>query len=43
MMLAEFDEAAQQRGAAVLKYNELLEDLERDQLPTISLSGQPVA
>ena len=43
MMLAEFDEAVEQRAAAVIKYNELLEDLERDQLPVVSLGGLPIA
>ena len=43
MMLAEFDEAAEQRAAAILKYNELLEDLGRNQLPTVSLGGPPIA
>ena len=43
MMLAEFDEAAEQRAAAILKYNELLEALGRDQLPVVSLGGLPIA
>ena len=43
MLLAEFDEAVEQRAAAILKYNALLEDLQRDQLPVVSLGGLPVA
>ena len=43
MMLAEFDEAVEQRAAAVIKYAALLEDLQRDQLPVISLGGPPIA
>ena len=42
-MLAEFDEAVEQRAAAILKYNPLLEDLQRDQLPVMSLGGLPIA
>jgi hypothetical protein len=43
MLLAEFDEAVEQRAAAILKYNALLEDLQRDQLPVVSLGGLPIA
>ena len=43
MLLAEFDEAVEQRAAAILKYNALLEGLERDQLPIVSLGGPPIA
>ncbi len=43
MLLAEFDEAVEQRAAAILKYNALLEGLQRDQLPTVSLGGLPIA
>ena len=43
MMLAEFDEAAEQRAAAIINYNALLEDLQRDQLPVVSLGGLPIA
>ena len=43
MLLAEFDEAVEQRAAAILKRNALLEDLQRDQLPTVSLGGGPIA
>ncbi len=43
MMLAEFDEAPEQRAAAVIKYNALLEDLQRNQLPIVSLGGLPIA
>lgn len=43
MMLAEFDEAPEQRAGAILKYNALLEDLQRDQLPVVSLGGLPIA
>jgi len=43
VMLAEFDEAVEQRAAAILKYNELLESLQRNQLPVVSLGGLPIA
>ncbi len=43
MMLAEFDEAVDQRPAAAIKYNGLLESLQRNQLPEVSLGGQPIA
>ena len=43
MMLAEFDEAAEQRAAAILKYNEMPESLGRNQLPIVSLGGAPIA
>ena len=43
MMLAEFDEDVQQRAAAIIKYNAILENLQRDQLPVISLGGGPIA
>ena len=43
MMLAEFDEAVEQRAAAILKFNGLLETLERNQLPVVSLGGMPIA
>lgn len=43
MLLAEFDEAVDQRTAAAIKYNALLEDLQRNQLPIVSLGGLPIA
>lgn len=43
ILLAEFDEAVEQRAAAVIKFNTLLESLERDQLPIVSLGGLPIA
>lgn len=43
MLLAEFDEAVEQRAAAVIKYNELREDLERNQLPVMFLAHSPIA
>ncbi len=43
MMLAEFDEARDQRTTAVLKYNELLEDLQHSQLPQAYLGVEPIA
>ena len=43
MLLAESDEAVEQRAAAIIKYNALLEDLQRDQLPVVSLGGSPIA
>ena len=43
MMLAEFDEAVEDRAAAAIKYAALLEDLQRDQLPVVSLGGLPIA
>ncbi len=43
MMLAEFDEDGDQRAAAAIKYNGLLEDLQRDQLPVMALGGLPIA
>ena len=43
MLLAEFDEAVEKRAAAAIKYDELLEDLERDQLPVITIGGGPIA
>ena len=43
MLLAEFDEATEQRATAELKYVTMLEDLERDQLPIVSLGGDPIA
>ncbi|KKL15437.1 hypothetical protein LCGC14_2505630, partial [marine sediment metagenome] len=39
----DLDEAVEQRAAAIIKYNGLLEDLGRDQLPTVSLGGSPIA
>ncbi len=43
MLLSEFDEAVEQRAAAIIKYNSLLEALQRDQLPVVSLGGLPIA
>jgi len=43
MLLAEFDEATEQRATAEIKYNSMLEALLRDQLPVVSLGGGPVA
>ncbi len=43
IFLAEFDEAVEQRAAAIIKYNAILENLQRDQLPTVSLGGHPIA
>ena len=43
MMLAEFDEAVDQRTAAAIKYDGLLQSLSRDQLPVVSLGGLPIA
>lgn len=43
ILLADFDEAADQRAAATIKYNSLLESLQRNQLPIVSLGGLPIA
>ncbi len=43
MMLAEFDEAIDQRLAAAIKYQTFLDDLESDQLPRIEMGGAPLA
>lgn len=43
VLLAEFDEAVEQRSAALIKYSAMLETLQRDQLPTVSLGGLPIA
>ena len=43
MMLAEFDEAVDQRASAVIKYSAHLETLEHDQLPKIAIGGRPIA
>ncbi len=43
MLLAEFDEGVEQGRAAAIKYGGLLESLQRNQLPIVSLGGEPIA
>ena len=43
MLLGEFDEAPTAIATAQRKYNDMLSDLERDQLPVVVVGTDPLA